>query len=156
MWAELWTFLIATMPITELRVSIPVAIKAFHLSPEEAFFWAVLGNIFPNFFILKFLGPITNFLRKHFQFCEKFFSKLFEITHAKHSEKFEKVGAIFLIIFIAIPLPGTGSWSGSLIAWLFKVPYWKAMGLISLGVIGAGIIVTAGFTSIFKIMEILF
>lgn len=153
---ELWTFFASMLPVTELRATIPTAIYLWNIDPLTAFTIAVIGNIVPNFFILKLLGPVSNFLMKHSKYCERFFTKLFEITRKKHTEKFEKFGAIFLITFIAIPIPGTGAWTGSLIAWLFKVPYWKAMGLISLGVIGAGILVTAGLTSITKILEIFF
>lgn len=155
MTTRLLTFLIATLPIIEIRGAIPFGILS-GLSPEEAFFWGTLGNIAPNFLILKFFGPVSSFLMKNSKYCDRFFTKLFEITRKKHSKKFEKIGAVFLVTFIAIPIPGTGSWTGSMIAWLYKIPYWKAMGLISLGVIGAGILVSLGVTSVIKVIEIFF
>lgn len=151
---RLWTFFASMIPIIELRGTIPVAIQFWGLSPYEAFFWAVLGNIVPNFFILSFLGPVSKWLSKHFPFWKNFFEKLFEKTRHKHTETFERVGALFLITFIAIPLPGTGSWTGSLIAWIFNIPYWKAMLLVTIGVIGSGLLITAGYSSIIGLMNI--
>lgn len=151
---QLLTLLTAMLPITELRVSIPLAIQFWGLSPAEAFFWGTLGNIIPNFLILAFLEPISKFLSKHFKFFDKFFTWFFTRTRQKHNDIFNRVGAVFLVTFIAIPIPGTGSWTGSLIAWLFGVPYWKAIALVTLGVLGSGLIVTAGYTSILTLFNI--
>ncbi|MBI2464279.1 small multi-drug export protein [Candidatus Peregrinibacteria bacterium] len=152
-WPQFVTFTTAMIPVIELRGAIPVAIQVFKMPPLEAFFWAALGNMVPNFFLVWLLGPISNFFMEHSLFFKKFLTKIFEKTRAKHSEKFTKYGAIFLVIFIGIPVPGTGSWTGSLIAFLFGIKYWHAMALIALGVMLAGIIVTLGFTSFVNIIE---
>ena len=75
-------------------------------------------------------------------FFDKFFTFLFERTRRKHSKKFEKWGALALITFVAIPLPITGGWSGALAAFVFGIPFKKALPLIFSGVIIAGVIVT--------------
>lgn len=150
---ELITFFTAMIPIGELRVAIPLAITAFKFPIWKAFILGVLGNIIPNFFILALLGPVSNFLSKNSKFFHNFFKRLFEKTRAKHSEKFNRAGALFLILFIGIPLPGTGSWTGSLIAFLFGIPYLKALVLITIGVILAGIIVTLGTTGIVEVFK---
>lgn len=150
---ELTTFFSAMLPITELRGSIPFAIQVLGLSPFEAFFWATLGNMIPNFFILLALKPISEFLMKHSRFFKNFFEKLFEKTHQKHSKKFQEFGYLFLVLFVAVPLPGSGGWTGSLIAFLFGVPYWHAVVLICSGIFLAGIFITVGFQSIVRIIE---
>lgn len=140
--SELSTFLIAMIPIGELRASIPIALGIYHLSPLKAFFWSVLGNIIPGFFFLWFLTPLTNFLEKHFSLLNRFFNWLFERTRRKHSQKFEAWGALALISFVAIPLPMTGVWTGAVAAFVFGVPYKKGVLMISLGAMIAGIVVT--------------
>ena len=144
---ETVTFFGSMIPGIELRLGIPVGIS-MGLSPLQAFLIGIVGNIIPNLIILKALDPITKFLRKHSKFLDRFFETLFEKTRNKHKKKFAQYGRIFIIVFVAIPLPGSGSWMGSLIAYLFGVKYWRAIGLISIGVIIAGFLVTTGFGSI--------
>lgn len=139
---ELSTFLIAMIPIGELRAAIPIALGIYHLSPLKAFFWSVLGNLVPGFFFLWFLTPLTNFLEKHFSLLNRFFNWLFERTRRKHSQKFETWGALALISFVAIPLPMTGVWTGTVAAFVFGIPYRKGVLMISLGAAIAGIVVT--------------
>ncbi len=96
----------------------------------------------PVFFILWFLEPVSNWLRKNFQIFDKFFTWLFEYTRKRHAKKMGVYKELALIILVAIPLPMTGAWTGSLVAFLFGVPYKKALPLIFLGVLIAGVIVT--------------
>jgi len=148
---ELSTFLIAMIPIVELRASIPIALGVYHLPPLKAFFWSVLGNLIPGFLFLWLLTPLTNFLEKHFYLLNRFFVWLFERTRKKHSQKFEAWGALALISFVAIPLPMTGVWSGAIAAFVFGIPYKKGVLMISLGAVIAGIIVTLVSLGILKI-----
>ena len=148
---ELSTFLIAMIPIGELRAAIPIALIIYHLPPLKAFIWSVLGNLVPGFIILWFLGPLINFLEKHFYVLNRFFVWLFERTRRKHSKKFEDWGALALMSFVAIPLPMTGVWSGAIAAFVFGIPYKKGVLMISLGAIIAGIIVTLASLGILKI-----
>ena len=85
---------------------------------------------------------------------DKFFENLFNKTRKEHSKKFKRYGTIFLIALVGIPLPGSGAGTGALVAFLFGVEYWKALSLIFLGVIIGGILVTAGFGSIFAILDL--
>ena len=139
--AELSTFIVAMIPILELRGAIPFGV-ILGLPPIGAFFWALLGNIFVCILILAILDPISKFLMKHSRFFNKFFTKLFENTHSKHKDKVFKYGALFLIIFVAIPLPGSGGWTGSLVAFLFGMNYWKSLGYMTIGLVLSGTIVT--------------
>ena len=139
---EIAVFIISMLPISELRGAIPVAIGVYHLNPVETYFLAVIGNMIPVIFILKYLDLISKYLMSKCKFFNKLFSYLFERTRKKHNGKFEKWGALALITFVAIPLPITGGWSGALAAFVFGIPFKKALPLILIGVMIAGVIVT--------------
>ncbi|MFC1655617.1 COG2426 family protein [Patescibacteria group bacterium] len=148
---EIIVFFSSMLPIIELRGSIPVGF-AMGMPAEAVFLWAYIGNIIPCFFILWLLGPVSRFLMRHSKFFNKFFTKLFEKTQHKHKDALEKYGPILLIVFVAIPLPGSGGWTGSLVAFLFGIKYWKAMGLIAIGLAIAGIVITLGAMGIVSIL----
>jgi len=148
---QLITFLIAMMPVSELRGAIPVALQVYELSPFSAFFWAVLGNLVAAALVLLLLEPFSNYLRHNFYFFNRFFTWLFERTRRKHNSKFEIWGALALVSFVAIPLPLTGAWTGAVAAFVFGIPFKKAFPLIALGVLIAGIIVTSACIGFFTI-----
>ncbi|HCC23286.1 TPA: ligand-binding protein SH3 [Candidatus Falkowbacteria bacterium] len=139
---ELATFLLAIIPLTEVRASIPVAMGLFKMSAWSAFFWSILGSVFITFVLVYSLDLATKFLRPRFRWADKFFSWLFERTRKKFEGKYLTYGEIALVIFVAIPLPLTGVWTGAAAAYLFGVEKKKAFWLVSLGTIIAGIIVT--------------
>lgn len=124
----------------ELRGSIPIAISYYHLPVIESYIFAVLGNLIPAAFLLLYLEPLSDFLRKWHIF-DIFFTWLFTRTR-RHELKYEKYGAIFLLFFIAIPLPVTGVWTGSVAAFLFGIRFWYAFPMMAGGVLIAGLIVT--------------
>lgn len=140
---ELLVFFASMMPIGELRAAIPLGLF-LGMPAEAAFFWAQLGNILIVMIILKVLGPVSAWLMKHSKWCDRMFTKLFHHTRVKHTAKFEKTGELFIVALTAIPLPGTGGWTGALLAFLFDLPYWKSIGLIFIGNIIAGLLVTFG------------
>lgn len=139
---ELKIFLIAASPILELRGSIPIALGVYHLPVFSAFWISILGNLVPVVFLLWFLGRITEFFSRHFYFFNRFFVWLFEKTRKNHTQKFARWKEFALIILVAIPLPFTGAWTGSLAAFVFGIPFKKAFLLIATGVVIAGLIVT--------------
>jgi uncharacterized membrane protein len=144
---ELQIVIPSMLPITELRGTIPWFLATRpDLSIWYIYLFAVIGNMIPNFFILLFLPWFTDLVHKHTpdnNFIRRSVDWLYGVSHRRHSKKFYRYGSLALIIVVAIPLPGTGSYTGSLLAFLFNIPYWKAMGLISIGVLIAGIVVTA-------------
>lgn len=143
MFKEIFTiFLFAIAPISELRGAIPLGILKYDFSIWLVFIIVITGNLIPAVLILWHLETVSNFLRKRSSFFEKFFSWLFEYTRKKHYKKIEKYAIWALLLFVAIPFPFTGAWSGSLIAFVFGIEKKKALAIISLGVLIAGIIVT--------------
>jgi uncharacterized membrane protein len=147
---ELIVLLVSMVPIAELRVGIPLGVF-LGLPLESSIIWSVMGNMIPMFLIMKFLEPVSRFLMKHSKFFKHWLTKIFDHTRTKHTSTMETMGAISLITFIAIPLPGTGAWTGALICHLFNVPYWKSILYITLGVLGAALIMSFG---VFSVKEI--
>jgi uncharacterized membrane protein len=139
---QLYVLLTAILPISELRGAIPLALGVYKMPIVEAYFWAVLGNMIPVFFLLWFWPTLAQTLMRRFKFFNKLFNWLFERTKRQTDKKFQCYGQLALIIFVAIPLPVTGAWTGSIAAFLFGISYWRSLGLIFLGVLIAGIIVT--------------
>ena len=141
---------ISTLPIVELRGAVPVGHILYQDDMEttsDKVKWslivygvAVAGNMIPIPFILLLLGPLSSFLMR-FRLGKAFIDWLFERTRRKSAdiEKYEELG---LTIFVAIPLPVTGAWTGAMAAFLMGLPFWKSMLFILLGVMIAGVIMT--------------
>ena len=131
--------MISTLPIVELRGAIPVA-HFMEMNGWLAYILAVLGNMIPVIPILLFLGPVSKFLMR-FKPGEVFFNWLFARTRRKSTviEKYETLG---LILFVAIPLPVTGAWTGCAAAFLFGFGLARAVVCILLGVMISGTIMT--------------
>ncbi len=136
---EAVVLLLAALPISELRGAIPAGF-AFGFSPLKSFYIAFIGNVIPVIPLLLFLKPVSEFLRK-MPVLSKFFNWLFERTK-KRAAIVERLEAIGLILFVAIPLPITGAWTGCVAASLFKVRFRYAFPAIVAGITIAGIIVT--------------
>ena len=137
------TFLLAMTPIGELRAAIPAGIFIHYLNWQTAYIVSVIGNLVPVVFLLLFLVPVSAFLSKHFKIFKRFFDWLFERTRRKATSKVKKYGYPALVLFVAIPLPITGAWTGSVVAFLFKIPFRVAFPLIALGVLIAGLLVVS-------------
>ena len=137
---ELVVLIIAALPIVELRGALPVAINLFNFSWYYAFLLAIIGNLLPVPFILLFLDTASRLLSK-VAFFERILKRLFERTRrrGKIIERYERIG---LMLFVAIPLPVTGAWTGSLAAVLFGLKFKHAFLSIFIGILIAGVIVT--------------
>ena len=137
---ELVVLIISALPVIELRGALPVAINMFHFPWYYALTLAIIGNLLPVPFILLFLEAITRWLRQ-VDFFNRALTWLFERTRRRGRivERYQRIG---LVLFVAIPLPVTGAWTGSLAAVLFGLRFKHAFLSISIGVFIAGIIVT--------------
>lgn len=140
---ELATLILAMVPVGELRVALPVAITVYKLPVWSAVFWSLIGNILPVYFLLVFFEQVSNWLRQRSPLADRFFSWLFERTRLKLQGSVEKYGVWALALFVGIPLPITGAWTGSLAAFVFGLHRGRAFFAILLGVMIAAIIVTA-------------
>jgi uncharacterized membrane protein len=139
---EIATMIIGMTPIFELRGAIPVAVGVYKMSAAEAYFWSVIGNIVPTIIIIFLLDRVSSWLSLHYKIWKNFFDWLFERTRKKAQDKIERYGAWGLFVLVAVPLPVTGGWTGALAAFLFGVEKKKAIPVIILGIMTAGIIVT--------------
>ncbi|MFH1564756.1 MAG: small multi-drug export protein [bacterium] len=149
---QLSTFLIAMLPVGELRAAIPIALKYYELSYFSAYFWSVLGNMIPAFLIIKYIGGISDYLSKKSKYLNQFFIWLFAKTRKKFDHNYNKYGMIALALFVAIPLPATGAWSGSLAAWMFGLPKKKSLAYIFIGVLIAGLVVSLVSAGVFRLL----
>ena len=138
---ELVVFIVAAIPIVELRGAIPLAINVLEMPWYSAFTLAIAGNMLPVPFILLFLDWLTRTLGRYPTF-ERFFSWLFTRTRSRSGviEKYRNLG---LALFVAVPLPMTGAWTGAIAAVILGIPFRDALLYIFIGVVMAGVIVTA-------------
>ena len=136
---EYAVMIVGALPISELRGAIPLALY-WGMPMGKAFWLSVIGNIIPIAPFLFLLEPVSTRLRK-FKIWSRFFDWVFERTK-KRADTVQKYEALGLAIFVAIPLPMTGAWSGVIAASLFKIRFRYAFIAIVAGVVGAGIIVS--------------
>lgn len=135
---ELIAFLVSLLPILELRGGL-IAANLLGVKLIPAFIICFIGNMLPIPFILLFIEKIFSWLRDKkglgavVRYCEK--------KADKNKDKIEKYGLWGLLILVAIPLPGTGAWTGALVAALMRLDIKKSLPVIAGGVIIAGIIV---------------
>lgn len=132
------TFLIAMIPVTELRVSIPLAIEVYKLSPLMAWLYSVLGTYFAMILVVFLLDPISKALSHNISFFNIFFKWLFQHTKKKNSKKVSKYGSWSIFILAAIPVPILGGLSGALAAFAFRFPASKSLPLLLLGTMLSG------------------
>ena len=136
----LTTMLISMLPIVELRGGLPVGV-AMGMPLGEAFLAAFLGNMLPVPFIILFARKIFEWIRVH---IPKLGGWVDRIEHAawSKSDKVVQYQTWGLLIFVAVPLPGTGAWTGSLIAALLDMRLKRAVPVITLGVLIAGVLIS--------------
>ena len=133
-------FLISVCPILECRLGMFTAIVLLDMNPFVGFIISFLGNIFPIPFILLLINWIFDLLKK-VPGINKVIFKLEDKT-LKKRDKIDKYGIWGLLFFVAIPLPGTGGWTGALLASLLHLDRKKSFGIIAIGVFIAGLIIT--------------
>jgi len=146
---ELAVFLVSMLPIVELRGAIPFGV-GLGMDWRSVYIISVIGNLLPVPFIILFFRPIINYLKKT-RLLGKLATKLHERS-LKKSESVTKYKVFGLFLFVAIPLPGTGAWTGSAIAALLDMRLKYAIPAILLGVLCAGILmmgISYGFGTLF-------
>ena len=144
---HLKVFILSMLPITELRGSIPWAIKFYSLSVYEIVLISIIGNILIGVLILYAIGPVMYILSKNNLF-KIFLNYIFKRTKKK-GKMIYLLKFYGLILFVGIPMPLTGVWTGSLAAFLFGLSRKKSIIAITLGVLISSFIVTS--ISVFSI-----
>ena len=160
----IYTIIIAFVPLIELRGSIPAAM-AMGLPIWEAFIWSLIGSMIPAFFVIPLFSLVLNFLEKKgwFPWLTDFLNRKFvtkaQKVSAQHDEldssdkeawRKELLKFWSIVIFVGIPLPGTGVWTGSAIASIIKMPMGRAFLAVFLGDLIAAIAVTAISVGVFS------
>lgn len=136
---ELTVLLTAALPVIELRGAIPVGIS-LGLTPIHATILSFIGSMIPVPFILFTIRPIFNYLKTTRTF-KKLVHKITDKSMNNNSGKIQKYGVWGLILIVAIPIPGTGVWSGSLVAALLNIRFKWAFPAILVGNLIAGILI---------------
>ena len=145
-----FTVLVSMIPVVELRGGIPFGVTA-GLSVPAAYLAAVIGNLLPIPFIIVYIRRIFQWMRKTFPRLDRMVDALERKAHLK-GKTISRYKYHGLAIFVAIPLPGTGAWTGALAAAFLDMPLRRAMPAIILGVLTAGIVIsilTFGIVNIF-------
>ena len=146
------TTLVGMTPIIEIRGAIPLGV-AMGLNYWQSYLFSFIGNIIPIFFIVKYIRPLFDFFGRW-----KIFKKIIDLATEKATRKIQEnpklqtAVAFALFIFVAIPLPTTGAWVGSLIANFLDLPLKKAFLPLALGVATAGFIVLAATGAVVAII----
>ena len=146
----LFTMLVSMIPIIELRGGLPFGV-ALGLPYYLAFPAAVIGNLIPAPFIIVYIRRVFELMRRYLPSLNGLVDKLERKAHLK-GKKVQKYQYLGLWLFVAIPLPGTGAWTGALAAAFLDMPLRKAIPSIFAGVVVAGIaisILTFGVASLF-------
>ena len=138
----MFTLLVSMIPVVELRGGIPFGVVTLGLPYPVAFVAAVIGNILPAPFIIVYIRRIFQWMRLRLPRLDGMVDALERKAHLKGRlvNKYKYLG---LLLFVGIPLPGTGAWTGALAAAFLDMPLRKAIPSIVLGVILAGCIMTA-------------
>lgn len=136
---EMVAFIVSLLPILECRGGM-IAARLMEVPFLKAFLLCYLGNMLPIPFIILFIRKIFDFLRR-FKLFAKFIDKL-EAKSVKNKDKILRYKSWGLLMFVAIPLPGTGGWTGALMAALLDIRFKRALPIIALGVLIAGFIMS--------------
>lgn len=137
---ELIVIIISALPVLELRGALPVAINILHIPWYWSFLLVIIGNLLPVPFILLFLESVSKGISR-LDSGKRLVDWLFRRTRKRGRiiERYERIG---LTLFVAIPLPFTGAWTGSIAAFLFGLKFYRALLFIFFGIVIAAVIVT--------------
>lgn len=155
-WQIILGLILTVLPIVELRGGLPIVL--YHVTNEGLpvipfFLLVLLLNILVIFFVFWFLDTLHELLLK-WKFYKKHFEKFIVRVHKK-GHKLEKrmheIGWFALVLFVAVPLPGTGAWTGCLVAWLLDLDRKKSIASIALGVMIAGLLILLATLGLFTL-----
>ena len=132
---QIATIIIAMLPVAENRVSVPMALGVYNLPVWQAILFSVFGSILAAVIVIYSLDLVYRRLQGKLGFVDNIMQRIFDRTERKFMKKYNKWGELALLLFVAVPLPVTGVWTGSIAAFLFGIKPHRALLFISLGVI---------------------
>lgn len=135
---ELGTLLLASLPLSEARVAIPVGLFVYKMDPTATLVWTFIGNSIPVLILFWLLPPCVVWARRHVPWVDRWITAWFEQMKSRYGESYSKWGAFFLFFFVVIPGIGTGAWGGALLAVLLKID-----GKLAIPSILAGVFISA-------------
>jgi uncharacterized membrane protein len=144
--------LLSALPFFEARYAIPLAINTLGFSAAEAFALGLTGNFLAVVAVLLLLEPISACLSGRFAIFSRFFDWLFARTR-RHTERFERWGALALVPFVAVPLPVTGAWTACAAAFVFGIRFRYALPAITAGMVIAALLTTLGITTVQALID---
>ncbi len=147
---QLVTFIISMLPVFELRGAIPVGVY-LGLPVWKAAAISLVGNMLPTPFIIAFVRVVFNWIRAHVRWLAGFVDRM-EAKAEKNREKIMRGVFWGLLVFVAIPLPGTGAWTGAAIAALLDIRMSRALPAILVGVLIAGILVSLATAGVIQLV----
>jgi uncharacterized membrane protein len=139
---EVAVAILAMIPVTEMQASIPVALTAFDLPVATAIIASYVGNIIPAAVLLAVLPKGLEWTERHVPWLKKIMVRYFHAKEDKFRSAYEKWGAFALFLYVAVPTPFSGVWSGSILATLFHIPRRYSVPVIFIGAFSTAIIVT--------------
>lgn len=144
------TLIVSMIPVIELRGAIPVGVS-LGMPVWQAAIISIIGNMIPVPFIIAFIRVIFNWLRTKSEKMRRLVEKLEGMAN-KRAEKVIKYEFFGLLLFVAIPLPGTGAWTGALIAAMLNMRMKNALPSIFIGVCIAGLIVSLATLGVINLL----
>ncbi len=136
-----FTALVSMLPVVELRGGIPFGVAGLGLPHWTAFWAAVVGSILPAPLIVTYVRRVFQWMRRRMPRFNGAVDRLERKAHLK-GQKMQRYKGLGLYLFVAIPLPGTGVWTGSLAAAFLDMPLRRALPSIALGTVTAGLLMT--------------
>lgn len=148
---SLVTFIISMLPVVELRLAIPIG-ASMGLPVWKAAIISVVGNILPVPFIIAFIRVIMDWLKTISKPLQRFVAWLEKKATGPKADRVRRYEFWGLLLFVAIPLPGTGAWTGALVAALLDVRMRRAIPPIVIGVLVAALLVSLATAGVIHIL----
>lgn len=149
--AELYTALVSILPVTELRLAIPVG-KCLGLPLLLSFVISVVANIISVAALIYILPTIVKYIGRVHPRLQRWIENILDKTQKRHTEKFQIYGSLLLMLLMSLPLPGVGGYTGVLIGYVFGISKLRTLLMLAIGMTICGILVTlitAGAIKIF-------
>jgi len=142
---------LSAAPLIEAKAAIPIGITVYHMSPLAACLLGTLGMAIAAALLLPILEGLTKWLASLHPAIDRLIERIFSVTRHKHAKSFDRFGALALFIYVALPIPFVGVWSGALLAYLFGIRYRPALLALTLGSAVSSVLVTLATVGVLRL-----